>query len=252
MTQLAKTDDNGNTQTQIEPVSESTAIVNMIERVAMNPDADIDKMERLMQMRLDMEDREAERSFNTALVSAQSEMPKIAKKAYNKQTSSQYETLDDVIDQIKPVYNRHGFSVSFNTFVATQDGHDGMIGILSHSGGFSREYKAEIPRSGMGIKGNRMMTETHGFASTTTYGRRYLMKMIWNISTGEDTDGNAAVAFINSDQFIELRDLIDNAGTPVETVLKAYGAGSLEQFPLNKLESARTRLALTIKEKGPK
>jgi len=247
---LHKNAESGNTE--LNTIVSVDPMLAMIERVAMHPDADIDKMERLLQMRLDMEDRTAERAFNKAIVAAQLEMPKIGKNARNNQTNSDYETLDDLIDQIKPIYGKHGFAPSFGTFIATQDGYDGITCILSHEDGHSREYKSEIPRSGLGIKGNRMMTETHGFGSTSTYGRRYMHKMIWNLSTGEDNDGNQQYALISADQFIELRNLIEKSGTPVTTVLKAYGADTLEQFPLSKLESAMKRLNLTIKEKGAK
>jgi hypothetical protein len=42
-----------------------------------------------------------------------------------------------------------------------------------------------------GPKGNQNKTATHGFGSTMSYGRRYLICLIFNITlTNEDQDGN--------------------------------------------------------------
>ena len=68
-----------------------------------------------------------------------------------------------------------------------------MVCYVSHSGGHTRTYRAHVPSDGKGAKGNDAMTKTHAFGSGTSYGMRYLLKMIFNVAIGEeDDDGNAA------------------------------------------------------------
>jgi hypothetical protein len=50
-----------------------------------------------------------------------------------------------------------------------------------------------MPADGKGARGNDVMTKTHATGSAVSYGMRYLLKMIFNVSSGEaDDDGNAA------------------------------------------------------------
>jgi hypothetical protein len=51
-----------------------------------------------------------------------------------------------------------------------------------------------MPADGKGAKGGDVMTRTHAAGSAFSYGQRYLLKLIFNIATGEDDDGNAASA----------------------------------------------------------
>jgi hypothetical protein len=62
---------------------------------------------------------------------------------------------------------------------------------VAHRDGYSREYSIDMPADGKGARGNDVMTKTHATGSATTYGRRYLLMMIFNLSV-EDDDGNAA------------------------------------------------------------
>ncbi len=65
-----------------------------------------------------------------------------------------------------------------------------------------------MPLDGVGIKGNANMTKIHGKSSSTSYARRYLMCMIWNIPT-QDDDGNAAsqaIEFIDEKQLSQIID----------------------------------------------
>ena len=50
-----------------------------------------------------------------------------------------------------------------------------------------------MPADGKGAQGRDVMTRTHATGSAVSYGRRYLLLMIFNIAVGgEDDDGNAA------------------------------------------------------------
>src|SRR2546430_8064708 len=71
-------------------VSESTALIQVIERAARDPDIDIDKMERLLAMQERIIARDAEARFNAAMTAAQAEMGRISADATNPETHSKY------------------------------------------------------------------------------------------------------------------------------------------------------------------
>lgn len=173
-------------------LSESATILSVIQRAAADPACDIEKMERLMAMHERMQAKTAETDFNAALSRVQGEMGRIAADATNSQTRSQYATYGKLDCALRPKYTKEGFSLSFGTEPAPE-GMVGMICFVSHGGGHTREYRAHVPSDGKGAKGGDVMTKTHAFGSGTSYGMRYLLKMIFNVAIGEeDDDGNGA------------------------------------------------------------
>ncbi|WP_025126436.1 ERF family protein [Pseudomonas sp. PH1b] len=173
-------------------VGESATIMQVVLRAASDPQCDIEKMERLMAMHERMQAKTAETEFNAALSRVQGEMGRIAADATNNQTRSQYVTYGKLDSVLRPKYTNEGLSLSFSTEQAPE-GMVGMVCFVSHVGGHTREYRAHIPSDGKGAKGGDVMTKTHAFGSGTSYGMRYLLKMIFNVAIGEeDDDGNGA------------------------------------------------------------
>lgn len=174
-----------------EPQRDATGIVAVIERAALNPDIDVEKMERLLAMQERIMTRNAEMAFNSAMRSAQEEMPKVLRNKSNEQTSSKYADLERVNEIIVPVYTKHGFSLSFGTGTSSLDGHILITCLVSHIEGHTRPYQCDMPLDLAGLKGNQNKTPTHAHGSTMSYGRRYLTLLIFNITlTNEDKDGN--------------------------------------------------------------
>jgi hypothetical protein len=97
--------------------------------------------------------------------------------------------LDDVIEVAKPIYTKHGFSVVFSEGKADTDGDIRICADVLHKDGHERSYHHDLALDDKGIKGSVNKTKIHGKASSISYGRRYLMCMIWNIPT-PDNDGN--------------------------------------------------------------
>ena len=206
-------------------ISESAAMISMLERAALNPDVDIEKMERLWAMKERMDNKEAEKSFNTAMAKAQSEMGSVSADAANPQTKSRYASYAAIDSAVRPIYTQYGFSLSFDT--GQVDGENVLIIChVGHSDGHSRDYKVIMPTDGKGAKGHAVMTKTHASGAAFSYGSRYLLKMIFNISIGdEDVDGNELKQIyadvITDEQVAALRSLISEKGKK-ETKLVAH------------------------------
>lgn len=174
------------------PATESGSLLALIERAAKDPTVEIDKMERLFALHEKAVARQAESEFNDAMRLAQGKLRTVARGKFNEQTQSKYADLAAVNNIVMPVVSEYGLSITFGTDESPITGHIRITAEVS-KGGFSKRYFADVPNDGVGIKGNANKTATHAFGSTVTYGRRYLLLLIFNISTADD-DGNASSA----------------------------------------------------------
>lgn len=180
---------------EMVPVAPRAPVVvpeGMIERAARDPNVDIDKLERLIAMQERMDAKRAQIEFDGAMADAQTEMQPVRKDAKNLETHSKYATYGALDDAIRPIYTSHGFALSFNTADAVKPDDVRVLCIVSHRNGHRQEYRIDIPADGKGPKGAAVMTRTHATGSATTYGKRYLLSMIFNIAVTNDDDGNTA------------------------------------------------------------
>lgn len=159
--------------------------------MAVGRGADIGTIERLSKLQREMREEAAERSFNVSMHKAQSEMRRIGTDATNPQTRSKYATYAKLDSALRPVYTANGFSLSFSSEDSGEKDTLRVICYVSHVEGHTRRYQIDMPADGKGAKGNDVMTRTHAVGAASSYGSRYLLKMIFNVAVGEtDDDGN--------------------------------------------------------------
>ena len=192
-THAAKGQDHSTPRPALPVAADSATLIQMISRAASDASVDIDKMERLMQMHERMTARNAEMAFNIAMTACQSEMRAISADAENPQTRSKYASYARLDGVLRPIYTRHGFSLSFDEGDSKPD-MVRVVCIVSHIEGHSRSYHRDMPADGKGAKGGDVMTKTHAAGAAGSYGARYLLRGIFNVAIGEqDTDGNAPI-----------------------------------------------------------
>jgi len=155
---------------------------------AVEKGADPDALTKLMDLQERIMKSEAEQAYNKAMRLAQSEMPKIIKTKENKQTGSMYADLGAINEQVTPVYTMHGFSLSFGTEEALMDSYIRIICDVMHEKGHVKKYHFDLPLDQAGIMGKVNKTTIHATASTTSYGQRYLIKMIFNLCIDNEDD----------------------------------------------------------------
>lgn len=237
-----------------EPLADqTTAIVQMIERAAMNPAVDIDKMERLLQMQERVMARNAEQSFNIALNEAQAALGPVAADAANPQTKSRYASYLALDKAVRPVYSSHGFSLSFNTDEGAPADHVRLVCDVRHRDGHKERYHVDMPADGKGAKGGDVMTKTHAAGSAFSYGQRYLLKLIFNIAVGDDDDGNRAGdngQKVTPEQVDDLVALMEEVAADRTKFLNYLRIDTLAHLPANRFQDA-VRL-LEAKRKTPK
>ena len=197
-------------QDELNELDRENTIINVIARAASDPNTDVDKLERLLAMQERVLEREAERAFNAAMREAQDSMAPVKKNKANKETHSTYADLEQISQLMDPIIHKHGFSLSFGTGDCPYPNHYRVTCAVSHTGGYTRHYQADVPIDNTGPKGSQNKTMTHGFGSALSYGRRYLKLLIFDIATTDD-DGRAAGngGPINSEQLAVLNGLAD-------------------------------------------
>ena len=198
--------------------SKPGSLLDIISQAATNPAVDVDKLERLIALSDRQQAKEAERLFNVAMTGAQKEMRPVAADASNPQTKSKYASYFALDKALRPIYVTHGFSLSFDTDDSPKADHIRILCYASHEAGHSRTYKIDMPSDGKGAKGGDAMTKTHAAGAAVSYGQRYLLKSIFNISVGEDNDGNNidAECTIDADQMQHILDQIAATDSNIE------------------------------------
>lgn len=215
-----------------DAVSETNAIIQVIERAASNPSVDIDKMERLLQMQERILSRNAESEFTASMTRAQAKIGRVAADATNPQTRSKYATYAALDRVLRPVYTEEGFALSFDTGEAPQPDQVRVLCYVSHVSGHTRTHHVDMPADGKGAKGGDVMTKTHAAGAAMQYGMRYLLKLIFNVAVGEDDDGNSATTIqrITAKQAADIDALIDEVGADKAKFLRYFKIDSTDRL----------------------
>lgn len=172
------------------PQIAATSLMQALASAASSPGTDMDKMERLFAMHQTMVKQQAETEFNAAMARAQAKIVPVATNALNTHTNSRYAKLAAINKEIVPIYTAEGLSISFDSADSPATDKQRIIAIVSHSGGHSRQYHIDLALDSAGAKGNVNKTAVQATGSTNAYARRYLILMIFNVSTEDDNDGN--------------------------------------------------------------
>ena len=165
---------------------------------ARDPNVNVEKMRALLELQVQIEQRQAEGRFNESFAKVRASMPAIVKGAKNPSTNSSYVKLEDVQKVVEPILREHNFTLSFSADESKLANHYGVCAELVHTTlvdgkpiSFTKKHRLDVPSDSMGMKGNQNKTMTHGMGSALSYGERYLIKMIFNLRfIGEDDDGN--------------------------------------------------------------
>lgn len=188
-------------QTAIQTVDEqpvtapdATSIIQMIERAAVNPNVDINKMERLYEMHEKALDRAAKLSFVRAFSAMQPTLPVIDERGQITNAAgkvqSTYAEWEDINDAIRPILNAHGFTLSFKPGSGAE-GKVTVTGILRHIDGHEDEATVPLPLDASGGKNS-----VQGVGSSLSYGKRYSAIALLNITSraprDRDDDGRGA------------------------------------------------------------
>lgn len=185
---------------KVEPQDQMMAI---IERVVLDPNCDVDKMDKIISLQERMFDKNAQIAFSKAMVACQSDMPMVTATVVNTQTNSSYVKYEHLMAQIKPIYVKHGFALSFGEELCSKKDNITVSCDVVHLDGHSKKYEATLPIDSCGIKGSVNKTGIHATASAYTYAKRYLATMIFNIAVADHDDDAVAAGGITVEELLE-------------------------------------------------
>lgn len=220
---------------------ETAALIGMIERVARDPSADIDKLERLMNLREQIVEQQAKTAYAAALSEMQAELPVIVERGkidIGRGKPQHYALWEDINETIRPILAKHGFALSFRTGRTEQ--HIVVSGILSHREGHSEETTIHLPIDASGSK-----NPVQAVGSSTSYGKRYTAAALLNLtSRGEDDDGRAAgdTGPISVEQLEELQALIVEVGADISAYCRYMKVAKLEDLAASRFNDAKAAL----------
>lgn len=214
------------------PVADSAAIFSKVVELASNPNTNPDMFDRLVAWQEREQARQGEVAYNMAMNAAQGEIQPVARDAENKQTNSFYAKLESVDKAIRPIYLRHGFSLSYNTVAPLIEKNIRVECRCAHVGGHVEKFYREAPADTLGPKGTAVKTFLHGGGSTETFLKRYLACGIFNVVfANQDDDGvRGGMRFIEETQVDDLRQLAKLAGRQEGPFLERLFSGEVHRF----------------------
>lgn len=181
MNELATTQENN-----IDPM------LSMIERVALDSNADVSKLEKMIELQERVMANQAKQQFDQAMLNFQIKKPVIEKSAVANKTK--YAKLPNIQASIDPVLREFGLFTRWST-TATQSGKTRVTCIVTHIGGHSETSSMDVGPDKSGSK-NEIQAE----GSAITYAQRYTLCSLLGLVLSEDTDGNSIKPTITAQQ----------------------------------------------------
>lgn len=207
-------------------------------QIAVEQGADLDKLEKLMELQERWDAKQAKMAYVSALAKFKSSCPAIqkTKKGHN----CQYSGLAESIEIIKPSMSENGLSHSWNT-----EQNESMIKvtcIITHEEGHQESTSL---RSTPETSGSKNSIQSIG--SAVSYLERYTLFAILGLaSTDQDNDGgnsmNNQPVFISEKQIEDLKKAATVAGVDEKYICGKARVASLDKLLTSRFEAAKNHL----------
>lgn len=206
---------------------------------AVERGADVATLEKLMDLQERYEANQGRKLYAEAMHACQQQMPSIVRDKQNTHTKTSYATLEQVQRAARPVYSANGFSLSYGEADCPVSTMKRTVCDVRHTGGHCERYHIDLPIDGIGAAGRATsMNAVQGAISTTSYGQRRLLCMIFNITLSDEDDDGEGSAVITADQVHIIEEWLASTSTNLDGFLKWAGATSLAKFPAEKYADA--------------
>lgn len=235
------------------PSSPDAPLIAVIQRLANDPNFDVEKLRELRAIQKEWDAEQNERAFSDALGRAQAVMPVIEKNKHvyfesrsagKPPTDYWHADYGRLVEVVAPILAAEG--LSYNHKVTQADGRVTVSCVLRGHG-----HSETITLSGQpdDTGGKNSIQQTK---STVTYLKRATLEMVTGAATkDEDDDGAGAGApepLISASQLAYLNAQIDEVGAEREGFLRYLGVEALEDLPAS--EYGRAEYAIQAKRKA--
>src|SRR5699024_5870844 len=165
-----------------------------------------------------MKTSEAIDKITPAFINFNSQVSKIAKDAENPFHKNNYATLDQIIDEVRPIMNDNKLAI-LQVPNTSEEGHVTVQTIIMHESGQFFESDGTTLRLAK--------NDTQGAEAGITYARRYDLYAYISLKTGDDDDGNSES---NVGKKQNTQQTTKQVGRPTLLAKFKQGGGSEEQF----------------------
>lgn len=237
-------------------VAQPRNFLQVIAEAAMNPACDVGKMQALLDMQRQIEDRDAVKAFNHHFIALQNDLPTIRQdgkivipaKEGRAGQATPYATFNNIMKAIKPLLVKHGFALSFSTEPAAERI---LVKGLLEGHGHHRDTAFPLPAETSGSKNN-----VQGWGSSMSYGKRYctiaLLNLISEAKEDADTDGVELGGNVSPAQLKALIKLADDSGADKVLFCGVMKVPSMAEIPAARFEEAKTQLERKLRAKAKK
>ena len=205
-------------------------------------------LRELLQVRREWEADEARKLYAQAMADCHRDMPNTIKTdGRNSHTGSNYAKHDTVTRAIKPIYIKHGFSVSFGEEPCDREGFILVLARVRHEGGHEETFRRFAPIDNLGPKGNAVKSILHGCQSSMSYMQRKLLESIFGIAESDDDDdglaaGTAYVTKEQADELVAILDTLKDREKALSDLLEYGQCDSVSDLPAAKFNLGRKAL----------
>lgn len=221
---------------EIEPAPAITPMQML--SIAVERGADLDQLQKLMDLNDRHEATQARKAFVQALAAFKADPPKVVKNRHVKFGNTEYDhaTLDQVCDVVGRALAIWGLSHTWD--IKQQDNAAVEVTcVLTHELGHSER----VTMRGMpDDSGSKNLIQQIG--STTTYLQRYTLLAATGLAAADDTDGAGPVEFISAEQKETLVNLMREVEADVVKFLRYLGVESIDELPAKAFGAAVTAL----------
>jgi len=184
-------------------------------QMAVDKGADLDQLQKLMDLQERWEANEARKAFHSAMNDFKSDPPSIYKNKHVEYNNYHHATLDHVVNVISEAMSKQ--SLSFRWDVSQGDSIN-VSCIVTHALGHSERVSLQAEPDNSGKKNS-----IQAIGSTVTYLQRYTLLAVTGLAAkGIDDDGknSGPPEYISEDQALDLIALLDECGVDETRWLK--------------------------------
>lgn len=229
---------------QHQPQSTAVTAVTPMQmlQIAVQQGADIDRLQKLMELQERWEATQARKAFDAAISSAKAEIKPIVKKrevdftSQKGRTNYMYEDLALIAAEVDPILSKFGLSYRYRS---KQEGARlSVTCVISHRDGYSEETTLT---AGNDDSGNKNSLQAIG--SAATYLQRYTLKLALGLSASKDDDGaGVTVDRVTEKQVADLQALATEVKANMPLFLKYMKVKALEDLPAARYATAVAEL----------
>ena len=209
--------------------SPADGMMQTLERLARDPQIPTERITELFRLAEKRETAMMRRIYFGDMNALQAELTQITRDKPNPAFHSKYATEAAIDAAARPIYTRHGFSITYGTAPATVPGNIMVTCTVAHRSGWNEVHALEGPA----IPANRGVTQLQAIGGTVTYLKRTLIKMVLALVTAddpEDNDGNPITGSGTENKPLSLADVVAKFETAAARITDSDEARKLLEW----------------------